>query len=64
MDFPVRARRHAHAVTCYHLAQIPHILARILSMRSSRMNFMRLVWPITARVHCHANEALSVVKVG
>ena len=28
------------------------------------MNFRGLVWPITARVHCDANEALSVVKVG
>ena len=28
------------------------------------MNFRWLVWPITARVHCHANEPLLVVKVG
>ena len=28
------------------------------------MNLSWLVWPITVRVHCHANETLSVVKVG
>ena len=62
--FPSTCAKTCTAVTCHHMTQMRDITARLISMRSSRMNFRWLAWPITARVHCHANEALSVVKVG